>query len=854
MSSGTINLYAKDRGPTGQRGSQLIPYPPGGPWPSAGMLPLIDNKNVFARDFAIVGTDGEIYQAALNKSVTPTTTVWNLLVTLAGPTGPTGPPGATGAQGATGAPGPTGSQGPSGQTGSQGPAGQTGPQGAIGPIGPQGISIQSGAGAPSNTTGNNGDLYLDLTNSILYGPKAAGVWPTPGKSLVGPQGATGPQGPQGPSAPNSGQTIIKMVCIGDSYTDNGNSGFFSAGWNFQTQGENFISNGPCWFSLLSKVYGFAAVPRWNTGGFVGNNYSIASADVDTSPVWGGTAYDMIFQVSTFLSDVSNSIPAGTLISVWIGVNVCRDALSLYLGARDTTDPLGTLSAAFTMPAANGTVTVPQTGGLADSNITVNDGIWIAVAGFMKVTAISGGNITLQNINAAGNAASNTNIPSGGNIRWGVYQYLDAEMVKFVTQINLLTAAGATKILVLNTPNYGQNSSQTGATPTQFSDTVTYWNSILASNMSSISAVTIMDVRTLFDNMTNNPPAFGYLVADLGEASENSAISSLPGWTSDRYKWFDNLHPSAATHRFIAAQAIPIINKLFPASQQLALALQTFASSEPNASILSPGIFVPGGTSLAIGANPFPTEINNTDVRLDYAGRLLDGSLYPLIEWDYQESISASLQVSPCLPVVATYNKVGSAAQGYWGSPQQYNMKGARYFNLIALNDVAGEIYTGLPFITPTSASADSGQMNLDWRITHNLASGDTVLYQFGLMDSLTALANGIYFELTDAAGTITANFVILTAGARVAFSLGTVTWASGGNARNFKAVSDYRWLRWYIYIDGVLTLSTTTLTTTPTAPLFAGHQATKTVLGTGGNQSSFLIDKIRALHLTRLRG
>jgi len=34
----------------------------------------------------------------------------------------------------------------------------------------------------------NGDFYLDTTAWVLYGPKASGVWPGPGTSLVGPAG------------------------------------------------------------------------------------------------------------------------------------------------------------------------------------------------------------------------------------------------------------------------------------------------------------------------------------------------------------------------------------------------------------------------------------------------------------------------------------------------------------------------------------------------------------------------------------------------------------------------------------------------------------------------------------------
>lgn len=47
-----------------------------------------------------------------------------------------------------------------------------------------GVQIISGAGAPSNAQGNNGDYYINSTGYVIYGPKAAGVWPT-GVSMSG---------------------------------------------------------------------------------------------------------------------------------------------------------------------------------------------------------------------------------------------------------------------------------------------------------------------------------------------------------------------------------------------------------------------------------------------------------------------------------------------------------------------------------------------------------------------------------------------------------------------------------------------------------------------------------------------
>lgn len=69
---------------------------------------------------------------------------------------------------------------------------------------PSGASpVLAGAGVPTGGVGNNGDLFIDTSNAVLYGPKAAGSWPT---GIVLSNGPTGPAFPfyvTGPTAPAS---------------------------------------------------------------------------------------------------------------------------------------------------------------------------------------------------------------------------------------------------------------------------------------------------------------------------------------------------------------------------------------------------------------------------------------------------------------------------------------------------------------------------------------------------------------------------------------------------------------------------------------------------------------------------
>lgn len=63
-----------------------------------------------------------------------------------------------------------------------------------------GSPVLAGDGAPGSGVGNVGDLFIDRTNKMLYGPKEAGGWPTGPIDLSnGPTGATGSVGATGPS-------------------------------------------------------------------------------------------------------------------------------------------------------------------------------------------------------------------------------------------------------------------------------------------------------------------------------------------------------------------------------------------------------------------------------------------------------------------------------------------------------------------------------------------------------------------------------------------------------------------------------------------------------------------------------
>lgn len=113
---------------------------------------------VIARLSSYTPTVGEpVYCLAANTLVLALGAVGGV-ASGAGPPGPAGPTGPAGAAGAPGATGP------------QGPKGDTGPSGAA--------TFLSGAGAPTSGVGVDGSIYLDTASLRLWGPKAAGVWPS----------------------------------------------------------------------------------------------------------------------------------------------------------------------------------------------------------------------------------------------------------------------------------------------------------------------------------------------------------------------------------------------------------------------------------------------------------------------------------------------------------------------------------------------------------------------------------------------------------------------------------------------------------------------------------------------------
>jgi len=101
---------------------------------------------------------------------------------------------------------------------------------ASGANGTNGNTIRNGtASSPNNSDGNNGDYYLDNINYVLFGPKSAGVWPSTGVSLKGPNSLTVSTASDGTAVLDIDSVETNDIIIADAVTFNSTNYTFGTG-------------------------------------------------------------------------------------------------------------------------------------------------------------------------------------------------------------------------------------------------------------------------------------------------------------------------------------------------------------------------------------------------------------------------------------------------------------------------------------------------------------------------------------------------------------------------------------------------------------------------------------------------
>lgn len=107
-----------------------------------------------------------------------------------------------------------------------------------------GSPVLGGYAAPTGGIGNDGDLFIDLANKTLYGPKAAGSWPTGIDLSQGPTGVTGSVGATGPAVTGpTGSTGGIAFSVGPTAPTAPSLTVAGAVWLDESNGRYFVRYG-----------------------------------------------------------------------------------------------------------------------------------------------------------------------------------------------------------------------------------------------------------------------------------------------------------------------------------------------------------------------------------------------------------------------------------------------------------------------------------------------------------------------------------------------------------------------------------------------------------------------------------
>ncbi len=264
-----------------------------------------------------------------------------------GTNGAVGATGSQGIQGITGATGTAGTNGTNGTNGAVGATGTAGTNGTNGAVGATGAAVLNGTSAPTGGQGSNGDFFINTTTKFIYGPKAAGAWPT-GASLVGSTGATGTNGTNGTNGA-AGAT----GATGTNGT-NGTNGAVGVTGATGTAGTNGVAGATGTAGTNGTNGAVGATGPTGAAGPTGTISGLTNGQVVYGSAIGGAA-----QSNSFFWDATNS-------RLGVGTNTPANTFSVGSGSQFQSDYSGNVSIAS---SGSLTLTGTQTGQLFFPNST-----------------------------------------------------------------------------------------------------------------------------------------------------------------------------------------------------------------------------------------------------------------------------------------------------------------------------------------------------------------------------------------------------------------------------------------------------------------------------------------------------
>lgn len=307
-----------------------------------------------------------------------------------------------------------------------------------------GSPVLAGSGAPTGALGNIGDLFIDTTNKLLYGPKAVGGWPSGPVDLSnGPTGATGIAGSVGAT----GSTGPASTVTGPTGSVGATGGVGPTG---STGAQGLSITGPTGSTGSVGATGAAGAASTVTGptGAQGLSLTGPSGSAGSTGPTGSTGGAAFSATGPTAPTASNLTIAG---AVWLDDTTGKyfvryDANWIEIGVQGERGPTGSTGPASTVTGPTGgvgaasTVTGPTggVGSFSDAQL-----INAQTTGYTLALSDAGKLVTLN----ASTGTINVVIPPASSVAFATGTHVDLARLGAAA----VTVTGATGVTVNATP-------------------------------------------------------------------------------------------------------------------------------------------------------------------------------------------------------------------------------------------------------------------------------------------------------------------------------------------------------------------------------------------------------------------
>jgi len=348
------------------------------------------------------------------------------------------------------------------------------------------------------------------------------------------------------------KTRSVIFYLGDSLLDNGSCNFLNGG-----KGDAWASNGPTWGPVASEMLGLPCLPRWTPAGSIagqlGTNYAVSGAGINTYITPVNTS--LLSQISKMLGDYPGGLPPNNLVVIFIGTNDVGVGSAVPGGGGVWSEAHWTTSAPFKIPPVTGSspVSVETTAGATPGS--THYAILRSPAGIYGPVTITGvpdrNHLIVQNPFGVSVGA---NVPSQTSVQVYSSWLLHEELVMLAPRITNLLSAGA-KIIWTNLENIRLLPIMRECPPGLAEASVAYWNTTAESliHPGSTRNIEVFDIASAYQDLCGNPAKNGFKDA-VTPWNNSSQINP------DDLVFYDNVHLTAAAHRFIAKRFVQMLHR------------------------------------------------------------------------------------------------------------------------------------------------------------------------------------------------------------------------------------------------------------------------------------------------------